>query len=92
MHPVTIHRIDIEGDRVVRRGDNGRIMPGFQRLDRLECGIQLTFVATAATNNIILQCVMNRGRRTFSRAIMLGVKGIKCLLYNLHEAPVSGRC
>ena len=78
-HSVSIHRIDVEGDREIHETDDGRVMPGFQRLERLDrdCGLQLTFIATAESNNVVLQCVVFRKNRIsrFSQAHVVGVRG-----------------
>ena len=76
-YPVSIHLIDIEGDRKIHQNNDGRVMSGFQRLERLDkdCGLQLTFIATAEANNVVLQCVVRKSHIIrFSQAHVVGVK------------------
>jgi hypothetical protein len=76
-HPLSIHRIDAEGDRPIGPDDGGRNVPGFVRLEHLErgCSLQLTFVTTAESNNVVLQCAVRKPKTLrFSQAHVVGVR------------------
>lgn len=80
--PVSIHRIDAVGDRVIRGTSGHRVMPGFERLEksREECWVRLTFITTTDANGVVLQCAIlhthNSANHKFSRAHVLSVKGM----------------
>jgi hypothetical protein len=72
LYPLSIHRIDAIGP-----GDGGRNVPGFVRLEHLErgCSLQLTFVTTAESNNVVLQCAVRKLTTfRFSQAHVVGIR------------------
>ena len=74
-HPLSIHRIDSEGDRLITNGD---VMPGFISLELMtDCSLRMTFNATIEANNIVLQCaIYTQDIKEFSMAHVVAVKGM----------------
>ena len=80
-HPVSIHRIDVEGDREIRVSNGPSVMPGFRDIQYFqdECMVQLIFDAMIDVNNVVLQCaIYTEHIREFSMAHVLAVRRGTC--------------
>ena len=76
-HPLRLLRITPNTPYEIRPGDVRGVMPGFVSLNRPDdCSLVLTFIASAAANNVVLQCgVSTNETMEYSRATLLAVKG-----------------
>ena len=95
-HPLRMLRVTSEGIEEITPRDNDRgIMPGFISLETMECSLRLTFTASLAANNVVLQCGVSTNEvMEYSKARVLAVRGMILTVYTcvalqrIHSCPL----
>ena len=78
-HPLRMLRVSSGGIEEIVAGDIIGVMPGFISLETTGCSVRLTFRATLAANNLVLQCGVSTNEvMEYSKARVLAVRGTSC--------------